>query len=98
MPMDRVTMTAVCRLHGHDIVSLMVEEAVEPKSGVLVPQMKILCRKCGGSLEEISQDVRARKAERVVARLPVRRSNARVEPTLSSPPPPISDGAEEELV
>ena len=97
MPMDRVTMTAVCRLQGHDIVSLMESEVVEPRSGTLVPQMKILCRKCGGNLEEISQDVRARKGERVVARLPKRRSNAEPEPTLPSPPPPMSNGAEEEL-
>jgi hypothetical protein len=97
MPMDRATMRAVCRAQGHDIFSLMESEAVEPRSGILVPQMKILCRKCGGNLEEISLDVRARKEERVVARLPKRRSNAEPEPTLPSPPPPMSSGAEEEL-
>ena len=92
MPVDKVTMAAVCRTQGHNLASLQNEVIRDPRTADMFPQFKIICTKCGGTLEEISQDVRVRRSGK-------RRSNGKDAPALSSPPPPIdsASSAEDEL-
>lgn len=93
MPIDKITMAAVCRVHGHNLASLQSEILRNPKTGDVFPQFKIICTKCGGDLDEIAQDVRARRGK-VSATRGRRTENT---PTLSSPPPPIGSNDVEEL-
>jgi hypothetical protein len=47
--------TNACELDGpsHHIVSLRTEEGVDPSSKLLVGAYKVICLKCGLTLEEI---------------------------------------------
>ncbi len=97
MSFDKIVMASVCRMSvssGHHLQSFITETMVEPRSGALVPQYKILCIRCGASLEELNEDVRVRRSAGATRR---KRRGAEPEPALSSPPPPIGSSAEEEL-
>jgi hypothetical protein len=84
MAIDKSVLSAVCRVHGHNLASLQSEVVRDPRSGDLIPQFKIICVKCGADLDEIAQDVRARRSGG-------KRKEREAGPALSSPPPPITE-------
>jgi hypothetical protein len=94
MAFDKEVMRVVCRAQGHSIVSLRVEEALTPK-GDAVASYKVLCTQCGGSLEEIGQEIRAGRSGKTRQRKP--KGEDAPSSALSDPPPPISGDPTEDL-
>lgn len=88
--MDKVALVSVCRVSGHCVTSLPVNGLMEPKNGMIIPQYKIICTRCGGNQDEISQETRARRSG---GKRGVKENRVAVS-SLGSPPPPISSQQE----
>lgn len=93
MTIDKTVLSAVCRVHGHNLASLQTEMIKDPRSGGLIPQFKILCVKCGATESEIALDVRVRRSS---GKRRARGSSAE-EAALLSPPPPIDASPGDEI-
>ncbi len=68
---------------GHRIESLRIEEGVDPSSKVVVGAYKVLCTKCGLTLEEIrapEKGTRRRRSKPETAIAPVTGSVPEVKP------------------
>ena len=93
MSMDRNVMANVCRMPsggGHNMASILTGMVKDPSTNTLIPQYEVLCTRCGGTLDSIAEDVRARRSGKVGRR-------AKNAPTLLSPPPPIGSNDVEDL-
>lgn len=90
--MDKSVMVNVCRVSvGHNMITMQTGMIKDPKNDVLIPQFEIICTRCGGNLDQISEEVRTRRSSG--KRKP---KEAATVSSLSSPPAPIGIARQEE--